>query len=148
MEYIKYQPHSERVPLAGSSSSSPRHSWVVLGSRETKYQFPPSPMRMATGVQRPNPPCSWEIERMRMIGTKSRPPHTTGGPRRRRSPFEGGIGGSALPEPGKCSSHITVHIEPGHGEEEEKWAVNPDLCHDIPLQNLPVKDRRNIQGYP
>ena len=148
MEYINYRPQSEGVPLAGSSSRSPRHSWVVSGSRDTKNHSSPSPIRSATGVQRPKPPRSWEMDSMRMIGTKSRPPHATGDPRRRLEYVEGGITGSALPEPGKRSSHISVHIEPGHGEDEEKGSVNPDFCHDISLQNLPVEDRCDVKAYP
>lgn len=147
MGHTKYQPQSER-PVAGNNSSSARHSWVVSGSRETKNHSPASSIRRATGVQRPNPPPSRETERMRMSGTKSRPPHATGGARRTLEPVESGIAGSALPEPRERSSHITVHVEPGHREDEEQWSVNPDFCHDLPLQNLPVEDRCDVKGNP
>ena len=147
MGQITYQTQSEQ-PGAGGSSRSPRHSGVVSGSRETKDHAPPSPMRRATGVQRQIPPLSWEKESMRMSGTKSRPPQANGDARRRLEPAGSGIGISALPEPGYRISHIAVEEEPEHREKEEKRPVDPDLCHDLPLQNRPVKNGCNIEAYP
>ena len=135
-------------PVAGGSSSSPRHSWVVSGSRETKDHAPPSPMRRATGVQRQIPPFSWETESVRIIGTKSRPPQANDGARRRQEPAGSGIGISALPEPGYRISHIAVEEEPEHREEEEKRPVDPDLCQDLSLKNLPVENGCDVEGHP
>jgi len=143
---IKYQSQSEQ-PVAGGSSSSPRHSWVVSGSRETKDHAPSSPMRRATGVQRQIPPLSWDKESMRMSGTKSRPPQANGGAQRRLEPAGSGIGISALPEPSYRIPQISVEEEPDHREEEEKRPVDPDLCHDLPLQNRPVKNGCDVEAY-
>ena len=71
-----------------------------------------------------------------MSGKKSRPPHATGGARRRLEPAGSGIGVSSLPEPSYRISHISVEEEPEHSEEEEKRPVDPDLCHNLPFQNL------------
>jgi len=82
-----------------------------------------------------------------MSGTKSRPSHGTGGARRRLEPAGSGIGISALPEPSYRISHITVEEEPDHREEEEKRPVDPDLCHDLPLQNRPVENGCDVKAY-
>jgi len=82
-----------------------------------------------------------------MSGTKSRPPQSNGGARRRLEPAGSGIGSLTLPESSYRVSHIAVEEEPDHRKEEEKWSVDPDFCHDLPLKNRPVENGCEVEGY-